>query len=273
MLGPLTRRLGRDLRATAVAEARAAGLGSGRPDDAVVTEDDLAPLPQTAQRYLRFMGVVGRPRHWSFAARFTGRFSRNGRRWMPCEAWQYNSRYPVGRVFHMRLDLGRVLPMVGRDTYLSGHGRMHGTVLGLVTVADGHGDEFDEGELVTFLNDALVLAPSMLLDTSTTWSSVDDGSFDVSFTDAERTVGARVTVDADGAMTGFATTNRFVDLPDGLQRARWTTPIEGWDVDGDQPLPTFARAVWELPAGRLPYIEGRFEPGSVTYDTAPEVRP
>jgi hypothetical protein len=45
---------------------------------------------------------------------------------------------------------------------------MHGKLLGLVTVADGEGREFDLGELVTYVNDAAMLAPSMLLTASAT---------------------------------------------------------------------------------------------------------
>jgi hypothetical protein len=35
---------------------------------------DLAPLPEPAQRYLRFMNVAGRPRDWSFRLTFAGCF-------------------------------------------------------------------------------------------------------------------------------------------------------------------------------------------------------
>ena len=69
-----------------VGNARLPGLPA---DVSVVTESDLAPLPQAAQRYLRFMEVVGRPRDWSVRAHLEGRFRRRADRdWMPCEAWQ-----------------------------------------------------------------------------------------------------------------------------------------------------------------------------------------
>ena len=120
-------------------------------------EAELAGLPDAARRYLRFAGVVGRPADWSFQLHCRGRFRfRQGWPWMPCEAWQYNSRPGVARVFHMRIDAAGLLPMLGRDSYLSGRGRMHGRLLGLVTVADGSGPEYDASELVTFLNDAAI---------------------------------------------------------------------------------------------------------------------
>ncbi|HEY5727920.1 MAG TPA: DUF6544 family protein, partial [Acidimicrobiia bacterium] len=71
-----------------VAEVAAAGLSAappGEPD--VVTEADVAGLPEVVQRYLGFMGVVGRRREWSFRAKFVGRFRLRPRLgWMPAVA-------------------------------------------------------------------------------------------------------------------------------------------------------------------------------------------
>jgi hypothetical protein len=39
----------------------------------------------------------------------------------------------------MRIDFAEVLPMFGVDLYYAGHGRMRGTLLGMITVADGSG--------------------------------------------------------------------------------------------------------------------------------------
>jgi hypothetical protein len=59
--------------------------------------------------------------------------------------------------------------MFGVDLYQAGPGRMRGKLLGMITVADGSGQEFDLGELTTYLNDALMRAPSMLLTPAVTW--------------------------------------------------------------------------------------------------------
>ena len=91
-------------------EVCAAGVGVGGADPSVVTENDLAALPATVQRYLHAMGVVNRPRDWSFQAHTTGRFRlRRQGSWMPAEVWQYNSAVEVARIFHMRIDLGAAL--------------------------------------------------------------------------------------------------------------------------------------------------------------------
>jgi hypothetical protein len=50
-------------------------------------------------------------------------------------------------------------------------------------VNNGRGPEFDIGELVTYLNDLALLAPSMLLAPAVSWGPVDPRSFDLSLTD------------------------------------------------------------------------------------------
>jgi hypothetical protein len=84
-------------------EVAAAGLAARGGAGPVVSEAEVAALPATAQRYLRFMRVVGRPRDTTFRAHVRGRFRPNARGWLACEAWQYDSAPDVARIFHMRL--------------------------------------------------------------------------------------------------------------------------------------------------------------------------
>ncbi|HTN50822.1 MAG TPA: DUF6544 family protein, partial [Anaeromyxobacter sp.] len=238
-----------------------------------VTEADLAPLPVAARRYLAFMGVVGRPRDTSFLLHVRGRFRPDLRRgWIACEAWQYTSAPDVARLFHMRLRLAGV-PMYGRDLYFRGAGRLVIRPLDLFTVVDGRGPEYDASELVTYLNDAVLFAPAMLLAPGVSFASVDDRTFDLRLEDRGTAVKARVHLDARGAPLDFETTDRFTRNPfqpgQPLVRARWTTPVDGWQVLDGRPLPTGGRAVWHLPEGELPYVEFRFAPGAIAFGVAP----
>ena len=166
--------------------ARDAGV-TGLPGSPVpagpVSNRQLSGLPDAAQRYLRFMGVPGRPADWSLLAHCTGRFRlRPSWPWLPCEAWQYNSSLEVARVFRLRI--GGPVPMSARDAYLRGEGSVHGTMLGLVHLVSGTGPEYDVSELVTYLNDAIFCAPGMLLALPVTWTAAGDDCFDVTLRDA-----------------------------------------------------------------------------------------
>jgi len=105
-----------------------AGLHSDPGPADVLAEDDLAGLPPVAARYLRAVGVVGRPRTWSLQAHVVGRFRRGtDQPWLPMDAWQYNSAVEVARLFRMRLMVARVVPMWGWDTYREGRRRCSST--------------------------------------------------------------------------------------------------------------------------------------------------
>lgn len=254
-----------------VRDVASAGLPAGPSGPPkVVTEQDVADLPPVVRRYLAFMGVVGRPIDWSFTVGMAGKFRRTPQdAWMPMQAWQYNTSLSVARVFTMRLTFAKVLPLVGHDTYIQGTGRMLGKLLGAVTVVDGSGPEFDMGELVTYLNDAIMLAPSMLLGPATRWVQVTDDAFDVTLADGGIEVTGRVFVDKAGAPVDFSTTDRFAALPEGLIRAEWRTPVPGWTSLMGRPFPQPGHVTWQLPDGPFTYVDGGFVAGSITYNQPP----
>jgi len=219
------------------------------------------------------MGTIGRPRDWSLTVRFRGGFRmKPGQSWMPFDAWQYNCTSPITRLVDMRIDAAGVVPMWGRDTYIAGRGRMIGKVLGLIPVADGQGTEFDRSELVTYLNDALMLAPSMLLVPAARWSHVDEHAFDIELTDRGNGVSGRVFVDDSGRLVHFRTDDRWYAGVTPPVRTAWSTPVEGWTRSpAGRPVPTGGTAAWELPDGDFTYVRGAFVPSSLRVNVAPEL--
>ncbi len=256
-----------------LAELPSYGLARPEAPLAPVTDSDLVDLPPPAQRYLRFMDVVGRPRDWSFRLSMRGRFRlKPTQRWTDAEMHQYNSRLDVARIFHIRIRVG-LLPVVGRDTYAHGKGRMLVRLLDRVTVQDAQGPQFDLGELVTFLNDAVLIAPSFLLWPDVTWTPVNERSFDLELGVPERTVQARVLVDAGGAPENFIATDRFgVDPQDpkaGPVQAQWSTPVEGWTRLGDRPFPLRGHATWHFPGGDFTYAAISAEGADLAFNVPP----
>lgn len=233
-----------------------------------VTDSQLEGLPEPARRWLRRVGVVGRPPVGNFRVRFDGRIRmKPGQGWMPLRAWQLNTVDPIARIFQMRVDAAHVVPMFGTDSYVSGTGEMRGKLLGLVTVAEGRGEEFDLGELVTWLNDAVMLTPSMLLSPTTTWSEVDDRSFTVGVADGDHRVTARVVLGDDDLPVDFITDDRWYAGTDPPTRTPWRTPFDDWTTTDDgRPLPGRGAAVWCFDDGDFTYIEGTFEPSTFEVD-------
>jgi len=263
----------RRMRRKFLREVAESGLAAEPGLHETVSETEVEALGPVAQRYLRFMGVVAGPRRWSLRLHAEGRFRlAPDRPWMPCEAWQYNSRLEIARIFHMRLRYGGLVPMLVRDTYLHGCGRMQARLLDAIPVVDETNGEIATGELVTYLNDAILFAPSMLLGPSATWADVDEGSFDVTLRDHAMSVTGRVFVDERGAVTDFHTTDRYgtdPSRPGRMVRARWSTPVRGWRVLEGHPAPSGGTAIWHFPSGDFAYADFMFT--SLELDVPPTV--
>ncbi len=264
----LQRLLAADVASLGLPGAPAAAAVAGRSAyGEPVSERRLAGLPPAARQYLDFMGVPGRPADWSFQLHATGQFRmRPSWPWLPCDVWQYNLAPVITRIFYIRITAAAVLPMTGRDVYLRGHGGLRAKLFGLIPVAAGAGPTCDVSELVTYLNDAVFCAPSMLLSLPVTWSPAGDRCFDLTLHDAGQHVRARVVTDTDGAPVDFSAEDRWCDLPSGLTRVRWTTPVRGSRRADGRWLPSSGEAIWHLPDGDFSYTTFHFDPAGIRFN-------
>jgi hypothetical protein len=262
-----------ETRARFLRELARSRLPSNPGASAPVTEAELETLPEPARRFLRFMGVVGRPRDWSFRAGFEGWFRLKAhRRFMACEAWLYANRLGLARFFHIRARFGYVIPVMSRETYAGGRGRRWIRLCDLAMLEDDKGPECDASELIAYLNDTVLIAPSMLLVPEVAWSAVDGTSFALAITGHGRTVSARVLVDERGAPMEFTTMDRYCPDPDNYRnvlQTRWTTPVTGWGLVEGRRIFTSVEARWHLPQGLFTYANFRPIPGSFAFNVAP----
>ncbi len=127
-------------------------------DTAVITDADLAHLPEVVRKYLRTAGAVGQPRIHNVRARFRGQIrSGPAARWMPFTAEQVNGFDEPSRLFQMKASMLGV-PMEALHKYLGSSATMRVKVASLLQVADAKGPAMDRAETVTLLNDMCVLA-------------------------------------------------------------------------------------------------------------------
>jgi hypothetical protein len=250
---------------------RDAQVGLARPVNApVVSEADLAPLPEPVQRHLRVTGVLGQPRMRNYRLRFRGRI-RSGPEsaWMPFEAEQQSFADPPTRLFLMRARMFG-LPVESFHRLVGGHATMQVTVAGLVTMVDARGDDMDRAETVTLFNDMCLLAPGSLLDPGIRWESVDARSARAQFTNGGHTIAATLHFGEDGLLTNFVSDDRSRSSPDGktFTRVRFSTPVRDYRSFGPVRLAGYGEARWHLPEGEFTY--GEFNLVAAEFNVRPE---
>jgi hypothetical protein len=246
---------------------RDVAAGLARPlEAAVVTEVDLAPLPEPVQRYLRAAGVVGQPRVRNYRLRFRGRI-RSGpdARWMPFEAEQQSFADQPTRLFFMHARMF-ALPVEVFHRRINGEATMQVRIAGAIPMVDARGDVMDRSEAVTLFNDMCLLAPATLLDPAIVWEPVDARTVRAQLTDGRQTISATLLFGDDGLLTNFISDDRSRLSPDGrcFTRLRFSTPVRDHRTFGVARLATHGDARWMLPEGEFTY--GEFELQEVTYN-------
>jgi hypothetical protein len=222
----------------------------------LVTEADLASLPEPVRRYLRVTHAVAQPRVHNYRIRFTGRIrSAPGARWMPFEAEQQSFVDEPTRLFLMRARLFGI-PVQAFHRLVGGHATMQVKVAGLVPMADERGDEMDRAETVTLFNDMCILAPGTLVGPNTAWEAVDASTARARFTLRGHTITATLFFDTDGRLVNFESDDRSRAWPDGPPpKLRFSTPRRDYRDFGPLHHAGYGEARWRLPEGEFTYGE------------------
>jgi hypothetical protein len=233
----------------------------------VVTEADLAGLPDPVQRYLRVTRSVGQPRVQSYQLRFKGRIRKApDARWMPFEAEQQSFADQPTRLFLMRASILGV-PVEAFHRSIGGHATMQVTIAGVLPIEDARGAEMDRAETVTLFNDMCLLAPGTLIDPGIAWEAVDATTARARFTHGGQTISATLLFNGAGELVNFVSDDRARTESNGVfTPRRFSTPVRNYRDFGPVRIMSFGEARWLLPAGEFTY--GEFNLIDITYNGA-----
>ncbi len=224
---------------------------------ALLTERDLASLPEPVQRYVRLSGAVGRPQVHHFRAAWRGRIRAGpADAWMPFTAEQHNFLGEPARFFLMDARKGGlpvdVLHAFGGDTAV-----MRVRLLSLVPLVNVGGPEARRAETVTVFNDLSILAPAALVDPAIRWEPIDARSARAYYTAGRDTISAVLHFNEAGELVDFVSDDRLAASPDGTEFVprRWSTPLREYRTVGGWRVATRGEGRWHPPEGAFAYIE------------------
>jgi len=234
------------------------------PHPPLVTEEMLAGLPEPAQRYLRYAGVVGRPLVDTVRLRQRCRMrpAPNGISF-PLIAEQWYSVEPPGFIWDATVPVGCIPVVRGRDGYIDGHGLMTIKAGSLIPFVNASGPEMDQASLLRHLSE-MTWFPSAFLRDRVTWEAIDDTTVRVTITDGDLRASGALEIDAEGRLVAFRT-ERHAMVGKTFELRPWSAPTYAYGEFEGLRLPVSGAAVWTLPDGtKHPYIE--VELTEVEYD-------
>jgi hypothetical protein len=238
-----------------------------KPSDKIITEADLDDLPPVAKRYLRYAGVIGRPRYQIVRLIQEGAMRMApGKKWLPLRAVEYYTTNKPGFVWFGRINFAPLLGACAVDSYIEGEGRMVVKLMSLFPVVNQKGDEMKRAALLRYLNE-MTWFPTAFLNDNISWEQMDDKSVMVKIEDHGLQVEGLLKIDDVGRVVDFIAKRQRLDGKE-LKLTTWRTPISAYEEFAGLNLPMEGEALYELESGDFSYIRARvsdleFDPPSV----------
>lgn len=238
-------------------------------DETVITEQDLASLPEPVASYIRQSGAIGQPRVANFRATISGRIRANPTKpWMTFTGEQVNSFGPnPSRSFHMDATMGG-LPVDVLHVYADATATMNVKLLALFPMVNAKGPEMDRAETVTVFNDLVVLAPGAIVGAPITWTAVDDRHVSGTYTNGTQSVTGELMFNDQHELVDFISNDRNATSSDGkaFTPQPWSTPISAYRTSHGHRFAAVAEGRWHAspPIGEFTYIE--FNVNDIAYN-------
>ena len=230
--------------------------------NSLLTEADMAALPEAVKKYIRYSGSVGKPKVNNFKIDFSGKIRKDEQsEWMPFTSEQYNMMDIPTRLFFMKAEM-KHLPVAGFHRFENGSAYMDIRLLSLFKVLFQDGSEMNMAETVTFFNDMCCMAPATLIDKRISWQEAGENVVKATFTNNGITITALLYFNDAGELINFKSDDRY--NADAGKKLPWATPLKNYREVNGYKLAGYAETIYTYPDRDLCY--GIFKMRSVIYN-------
>ena len=231
----------------------------------VITEEQLAGLPEPVRRYLTFAQVVGKEPIRTVCLKQHGAMPMGeGGTWHPLTAEQYVTTTPPAFLLYGTLHPLPLVSVSATDKYADGHGTMQITALSFIPLGTAQGPEMDQGELLRYLGETAWF-PTALLADYIRWEAIDAQRAQATISLPGISASAIFHVDEQGRYTHL-TAERYREEHKQQVLRPW---IGRWgdyrEVHGFR-IPMAAEASYTLTSGEFSYFRG--EVTAIEYNRA-----
>ena len=232
-------------------------------ESSFIEPDMLNDLPAPVQRWLTYSGVVGREVIQTVYLKQTGEMKLNPdqEKWIKSEAEQsFNAIQPQ---FIWRVSTSMFgLPVVGRDDYNDGQGKMLIKLVGLIPVVNlGGNQNLSESTMQRYLGE-IIWFPTAALSPYITWEPIDDVSAKATMEYAGIKGSATFYFDQNGKPVRVLIP-RYRDVND-LEPTDWEAEITEFEQLNGLMIPVKGEASWLLEDGKFTWY--RFSVHGVRYN-------
>ncbi|MDB5205035.1 MAG: hypothetical protein JWR72_110 [Flavisolibacter sp.] len=220
------------------------------------TYEQLTGLPKPVQLYFKHVLKEGQPYISSVRMTHDGQFKPGLEKdWVSITGEQYATTETPGFIWK-----GTTATFAARDLYIGDKGRLTVSLFSLVTVVDGVGEEYDQGELLRWLGESVLYPTNLLPGERLQWSSIDAKSARLIFNYRGLSLFYIVTFNDAGEIIQLET-KRYMD-PKNLET--WIIKLANYKEMNGVLVPTTFEVLWRLEKGDLSYA--KFNMKKIEYD-------
>lgn len=230
-------------------------------EEHLVTKEELAGLPLQVQRYLKFVGVVGKPAVINAKVKLGGEMRTDQKGWYKLRSEQFDFFDDFERLFFISAKRNGI-GIRGYHRYIEGNATMLIKLLSAFPIVEESGKEMLRAETVTLLNDMCLLAPATLLSDNIRWQEINDTSVEAILTVNDITISATLVFNEKGKLVNFLSDDRY-DV-NRKEYVMFSTPVGEYANIGGFNLPTYVETIWHYPEGDFVY--GKFKVRNVQYN-------
>jgi hypothetical protein len=177
-----------------------------------------------------------------------------GSKWLPMTADQYFTTNPPAFLWYGKLHPFPFVSVSATDLFTSGHGTLNVRALSLIPVAEAHGRETDQGELLRYLAE-MVWFPTAFLARYIRWDAIDAGSARATISVHPVSVCGDFHIDEQGRCTHFTTERYRLEHKQQVLRP-WTGRYHDYREMAGFRIPMKAEVAYTLETGEFSYFRG-----------------
>lgn len=234
---------------------------AGAQAGTLITEEDLAGLPEPMARYMRFTGVAGKKPISFLHLKHSGKFKTGvGKPFSDIRGEYYITTKKPSFCWFGKINMAPGLSVSAFDSYFNGKGRMFVKILSAFTVVDAQSKETDNSAFGRCVAE-LTMAPTFFLNKDIAWKLTGKDSVKCAVSDAGMTAEAEFYVNPDGSLEK-AVVMRNYDRGNGKSTLeKFVAVASGYKEQSGFVLPTKLDGYWDLKEGEFHYVS--FEIGEM----------
>lgn len=221
----------------------------------IVTEEDLADLPEPVRNWLLKSKIVGKPFiHFGKVIQSAKmKMKPEQEKWMDAQAEQYTFIDEPAFIWSVRAKMNGLLFFLGRDKFANGQGEMLIKLNSLFSVVNEKGFKIDEGAMQRYLGE-MVWFPSMALSPYITWEQIDDHAAKATMDYNGRKCSGIFHFNDDSDFTKY-TAMRFKGNEETSKRHEWVLLVQEYAEFEGIRIPSLMTATWKLETENWTWLE------------------